>query len=98
MKPENEVSKVARFALSRSKVTNGFKRQYSSRSDSQEDMSESYKMRAKEQKVERALPPHLQQSNFKLSRKRSEKVMNEHARNDGFRREYRANEKTGRLN
>ena len=97
MKPELEVSKVARFAVSRSKLSNGFK-QASSRSDSYECMSDSGKQQQNDKKVERALPPHLQQSNFKLSRKRSEKVLKEHARNDGFRREYRANEKTGRLN
>ena len=49
-------------------------------------------------KVDEDLPPQIAQGNLKLSRKRLDKVMNEHRRNDGFRRVYQANEKTGRLN
>ena len=58
MKPENEVSKVTKFAINRSKISNGFKRQ---NSESFERWSDSSNKLANEKKVERALPPHLQQ-------------------------------------
>ena len=100
--------KQSNALVNRNKVMNGFK--CKNKSDVSSESSEQRKNRDQDiakalpsnqnvkDKTAADLPPQVVQGNLKLSRKRLDKVMNEHKRNEGFRREYRANEITGRLN
>jgi len=72
--------------IARNKAANGFKTNSRSVSSGNNENSRELMFEKPAQNACEDLPPQI--ATLKLSRKRLDKVMNEHRRNDGFRRVY----------